>query len=122
MGVESTVSVQNPKNPYYCHMKCYMYILLCENGLYYTGSTKNLEQRLQKHWNGEGANFTRKYPPQALMYVEEFDRIDHAFMREKQIQRWSHEKKASLINGDFNQLHKLASCQNETHYMNRYMK
>ena len=100
--VESTDT--KTKFHYHCPMKCYMYILLCENGHYYTGSTKNLEQRLEQHWNGEGANFTRKYPPVSLVYTEEFDRIDHAFQREKQVQRWSHAKKEALIKGDFNQL------------------
>ncbi len=99
-----------------------MYILLCENGQYYTGSTKHLEHRLGQHWNGEGANFTRKYPPVSLEYVEEYDRIDHAFKREKQVQRWSHAKKEALINGDFNNLHELARCGNDTHYLKRYLR
>ena len=40
-----------------------MYILLCSNGAYYTGSTKNLDKRMQEHQNGEGANFTKKHLP-----------------------------------------------------------
>ncbi len=44
-------------------MKGYMYILLCSNGQYYTGSTKDLERRLAQHLNGEGANFTKKICP-----------------------------------------------------------
>ena len=66
-----------------------MYILLCSNGKYYTGSTNNLEKRILQHNNGEGANFTRKHLPVQLIYFEEFDRIDDAFYREKQIQGWS---------------------------------
>jgi putative endonuclease len=31
----------------------YMYILECSDGSYYTGSTNNLELRLQQHQNGE---------------------------------------------------------------------
>jgi len=42
-------------------MKGYMYILLCSNGQYYTGSTNNLNRRLAEHQNGEGANFTKKH-------------------------------------------------------------
>jgi len=33
-------------------MVCYMYILLCSDGSYYTGSTKDLNQRLTQHQNG----------------------------------------------------------------------
>ena len=81
-------------------MKAYTYILLCENGQYYTGSTRDIDRRLAQHRSGEGANFTRKHPPVKLVYVEEFQRIDHAFEREKQIQRWSHKKKKTLIQGN----------------------
>jgi putative endonuclease len=52
---------------------------------FYTGSTKNLELRLEQHQNGEGANHTKKYLPVKFVYVEIFDRIDNAFNREKQI-------------------------------------
>ena len=63
-----------------------MYILECSNGQYYTGSTKNLEMRLAQHQAGEGANFTKKHLPVKLVYYEEFQRIDEAFYREKQVQ------------------------------------
>lgn len=99
-----------------------MYILLCGNGSYYTGSTKYLQLRLQQHQNGEGANHTRKYQPVKLVYFEEFDRIDDAFYREKQIQGWGRAKKEALINGGPNideQLHELAKCLNETSHVNR---
>jgi putative endonuclease len=89
-------------------MKGYMYILLCSNGQYYTGSTNNLERRLTEHQNGEGANFTKKHLPVELLYFEEFQRIDKAFYREKQIQGWSRKKKEALINGQTNELPKLA--------------
>ena len=64
-------------------MSGYMYILLCSNGQYYTGSTTNLELRLAQHQNSEGANFTKKHLPVRLVYFEEFQRIDEAFYREK---------------------------------------
>jgi putative endonuclease len=99
-------------------MKGYMYILLCSNGQYYTGSTNDLEKRLAQHQNGEGANFTRKHLPVQLIYYEEFDRIDEAFYREKQVQGWSRKKKEALINGEFNKLHNLSECTNKTHFRN----
>ncbi|MFZ4464261.1 MAG: GIY-YIG nuclease family protein [Bacteroidales bacterium] len=81
-------------------MKGYVYILLCSNGKYYTGSTIDLERRLAQHHNGEGSNFTRKNLPVELVYLEEFPRIDQAFYREKQIQGWGRKKKEALINGE----------------------
>ena len=96
--------------------KGYMYILECSNGSYYTGSTKYLDHRIQQHQSGEGANHTKKHGPVKLLYFEEFDRIDHAFDREKQVQRWSRKKKKALIDGDFKKLHFEAECKNETHH------
>ncbi len=78
-------------------MKGYVYILLCNDGTYYTGSTKYLEIRIKQHNDGEGANYTKKRLPVTLIYVDEFDRIDEAFYREKQIQGWSRKKKEALI-------------------------
>jgi putative endonuclease len=95
-------------------MKGYTYILLCSNGQYYTGSTNDLERRLAEHQNGEGANFTRKYLPVKLVYYEEFERIDDAFYREKQIQGWSRKKKEALIKGETGKLHSLSECKNMT--------
>ncbi|MDN5291863.1 MAG: putative endonuclease [Anaerophaga sp.] len=95
-----------------------MYILECADGSYYTGSTKNLELRLAQHQAGEGANHTKKHLPVKLVYYEEFQRIDEAFYREKQVQGWSRKKKEALIAGMPEQLHQLAECLNETHYKN----
>ena len=94
--------------------KGYMYILECSNGAYYTGSAKYLNLRLLQHQNGEGANFTMKHLPVKLVYFEEFDRIDKAFYREKQVQGWSRKKKEALIYGKTNLLHGLAECKNDS--------
>ena len=90
-----------------------MYILKCSNGAYYTGSTKNLDLRLQQHQNGEGANFTKKHLPVKLMYFEEYERIDTAFYREKQVQGWSRKKKEALINGEYEKLPGLSKNYSE---------
>ncbi len=93
----------------------FMYILLCADGSYYCGSTKDLDRRMVEHSIGSGANHTAKRLPVELIYYEEFDRIDHAFYREKQIQGWSRKKKEALIRGDISELHKEAECKNWTH-------
>ena len=93
-----------------------MYILRCSNDAYYTGSTVDLQRRLRQHQSGEGANFTKKHLPVELIYFEEFERVDQAFYREKQVQGWSRAKKEALIKGDINRLKKLAKCRNETHF------
>ena len=85
-----------------------MYILKCVNGNYYTGSTINLQRRLQQHQMGEGANFTKKHLPVELVYFEKFQRIDEAFYREKQVQGWSRKKKEALISGEYERLSELS--------------
>ena len=102
-------------------MTGFMYILECADGSYYTGSTKNLEKRLWEHNNFQGANYTRKKHFSRLVYVEEFNRIDEAFYREKQVQGWSHDKKKALIEKDSNSLHELAICKNGSHYQYAYL-
>jgi len=94
-----------------------MYILECADGSYYTGSTKDLELRFAQHQEGEGANHTKKRLPVQLVYFEEFQRIEEAFYREKQVQGWSRKKKEALINGMPEKLQDLAKCLNETSHV-----
>ena len=85
-----------------------MYILECSDGSYYTGSTIDLERRITQHQNGEGANHTKKRLPIKLLYYEEYQRIDQAFYREKQVQGWNRKKKEALIEGSPDLLPELA--------------
>jgi putative endonuclease len=96
----------------------YMYLLECSDGSYYTGSTKDLNLRLQQHQNGFGALHTAKRLPVKLVYYEEFQRIDEAFYREKQVQSWSRKKKEALMENNYNDLKRFAICQNETNSNN----
>ena len=93
-------------------MKGYVYILLCSDGSYYTGSTNNLELRLQQHFSGEGSNYTQKHRPIKLLYFEEFSEMAEAFYREKQIQGWSRKKKEALIKEKFEKLPDLSKNKN----------
>src|SRR5690606_25315435 len=93
----------------------YMYILVCSDDSFYTGSTRNLVKRVIEHQAGLGANHTKKRLPIELVYYEEFSRIDRAFNGEKQVQGWSRKKKEALVLGNSNNLPLLASCQNISH-------
>ncbi len=89
-------------------MKGFVYILLCADGSFYTGSTNDLERRLLEHQNGNGANHTRKRLPVELVYSEEYERIDDAYYRERQIHGWSRDKKIAMIEGRDEDLPELA--------------
>ena len=95
-------------------MKGFIYILECCDGSYYTGSTIDLQRRLNQHQSGLGANHTLRRLPVKLVFFREYDRIDFAFEREKQIQGWSRKKKEALIYGMTEELHELAKCMNMT--------
>ena len=57
-----------------------------------------------------------------VQIIQKNNRIDLAFNREKQLQGWSRKKKEALIKGWVEELHQLASCKNETHYLNQRLK
>ena len=96
--------------------KGFVYILKCSDGSFYTGSTVDLNHRMEQHQNGHGANHTAKRLPIELVYFEEFLRIQDAFQREKQLQGWSRNKKIALIDNNYETLSKLAECKNESHH------
>ena len=81
----------------------WVYILRCSDGSYYTGSTKRLDLRLIQYHLG-GVRYTSKRLPVNLVYSYEFDSIEEAFLRERQIKRWSRRKKEALIRGDIDAL------------------
>jgi len=85
-----------------------MYILGCSNGSYYVGSTKDLEYRLSEHQSGKGAKYTSRRLPVKLVYSEEYERVVDAYARERQVQNWSRAKREALINGNQEDLPKLA--------------
>ncbi len=46
-----------------------VYILKLQGGKYYVGSTENVEQRLEEHFNGLGSEWTSTYRPVKLLKV-----------------------------------------------------
>ncbi len=74
-----------------------VYILACENGHFYTGATIDLWQRIALHKRGRGARYTRSFPPQALVYHEDFPNLSQAYLRERQIKTLTHQEKSDLL-------------------------
>lgn len=99
--------------------KGYVYILKCSDGSYYTGVTNNPKRRLKEHQDGEASKYTKGRRPVKLVWISEAGEIGYAIEAEKQIKGWSRAKKEALINDDFDLLHELAKCKNETHYKNK---
>jgi len=82
----------------------HVYILKCGDGSFYVGSTRNLEYRLAQHQAGLGGAYTSKRQPVELVFAEEYDRIDDAYAREKQVQGWGRAKRIALIERRFGDL------------------
>jgi len=77
-------------------MPFYVYILLCRDGSFYTGYTKDLDVRTKLHQNGKGAKYTKSHKPQRIAYVELFVLRSEAMMREREIKKLSHQQKLDL--------------------------
>jgi putative endonuclease len=90
-----------------------VYILLCADGSYYTGSAANVEARLLQHQKGvhpESYTFGRR-PVKLVWCSEEVKRYSEALAFERQVKGWSHAKKESLIRGDFGQIHEIVKAE-----------
>ena len=99
--------------------EAWVYILECADGKYYTCSTTDLERRLYEHQTKKYKGYTSYRLPVRLMFSQRFNSYDEAFHFERKIKNWSRAKKEALINGNFDKLHQLAECKNETHYKNK---
>jgi putative endonuclease len=79
---------------------CYfVYILLCDNGSYYTGYTTDLARRYQQHLNGTAkCKFTRSFKPLEIAQHWQLQGSKSAAMKvERLIKKLSKEKKKQLI-------------------------
>jgi putative endonuclease len=83
-------------------MSFYVYILQCMDGSFYTGYTKDIDERTKQHQNGKGAKYTKTRKPQKLAYVELHDSRSKAMKREREIKKLSHQQKVDLIHSHRN--------------------
>ena len=63
----------------------------------YVGVTNNLLNRVADHRSGRGGAFTRQYKVHVLVHAEEYQYIEEAIAREKQIKGWRRSKKDALV-------------------------
>jgi type I restriction enzyme S subunit len=83
--------------------KYWVYVIKCSNDSNYIGQTDNLRKRWEKHLSGDGAEWTKRYPPQYIIYWEEFTSREEAVAKEKWLKtgfgrRWiKREEKAGRL-------------------------
>ena len=100
---------------YYILKIYYVYILKCSDNSYYTGVTNDVERRVAEHNEGEDTKaYTYRRRPVKLVWLEDFNDIQQAIEKEKQIKGWNRKKKEALINDDFDLILALSNLKNNT--------
>jgi len=88
--------------------KSYVYFLTNKNNtVIYIGVTSDLLKRVYQHKTKVYKGFTYKYNCDKLIYFEEFNDINQAIEREKQIKSGNRKRKEELVNSsnpDWNNL------------------
>ncbi|HRQ23947.1 MAG TPA: GIY-YIG nuclease family protein [Anaerolineales bacterium] len=90
-----------------------VYILLCSDGSYYTGSTSDLDKRLWQHNEGvvrTAYTYSRR-PVKLVWFSEEVPHYSEALAFEHQVKGWSRAKKEALIRGDFDAIHVIVKAE-----------
>lgn len=98
-----------------------VYILLCSDGSYYTGSTSDLDKRLWQHQEGliPGSYTFSRRPVKLLWFSEETPRYSDALAFEHQIKGWSRSKKEALMHGDFGAIHEIVKVERKKREQNK---
>ncbi len=79
-------------------MSFFVYILRCNDGTLYAGSTNDIVRRLYQHNNlKSGATYTKGRRPVVLIYVEIFKTLRKAKQREYAVKCLTREEKFKLI-------------------------
>jgi putative endonuclease len=76
----------------------YVYIVASRrNGTLYIGMTDDLVRRVWEHRNGLVPGFTSKYGVKTLVWYEQHESRESAFIRERRLKKWNRTWKLQLI-------------------------
>ena len=96
----------------------YVYILLCSDDSYYIGVTNDVLKRVNEHNEGKDISaYTFHRCPVQLLYWEQSSDFNGAIVREKQFKGWTRKKKEALMAQNYELLHQLSKCKNETSHL-----
>ena len=76
---------------------CYVYIVRCQYGTYYTGWTNDIMNRLAAHNSGKGAKYLRGRGPVTLVYKKKCLTARRARSQEALIKGLTRQQKEALI-------------------------
>lgn len=76
----------------------FVYLLLCDQKIYYVGITMNVVTRIYQHRHKQ-SSYTSKFSEIELVYCEKYESRKEAVRREQQLKKWTRIKKQLLIEG-----------------------
>jgi len=76
-----------------------IYIIGNKRPTLYIGVTSDLLGRVHQHREKVTESFSKEYDLTKLLYFEQFDLMEDAIAREKQLKKWNREWKLRLIRG-----------------------
>jgi len=74
-----------------------VYIIVCDDGSFYTGISTDVTRRFHEHQQGKGAKYFRSRRPSRLVFVESGHCRGSAAQREAAIKKMKRRDKARLI-------------------------
>lgn len=77
----------------------YVYMIRCEDGSLYTGSTDDPERRFAAHAAGKGAKYTKSHRPAELAAVWTLASRPEALRLEYRIKRLNKKEKERIVSG-----------------------
>ena len=98
-----------------------VYILLCSDGSYYTGSAADVEKRVCEHQDGvmQTSNTYTRRPVKLIWASEEVERYSDALRFERQVKGWSRVKKEALMRNEFNAIHEIVKIERRQREKNK---
>lgn len=94
--LKNNVSDIHPCEGYSCDNPVYIYVVRCEDDSFYTGFTRNLEQRMKQHKTGKGSKWCKAHGFKNYTYIQCGNAGD-GFRIERKIKKWGRDKKANLF-------------------------
>lgn len=80
----------------------YVYIVECSDGTLYTGTTTDIQQRIDKHNKGTGAKYTKRRRPVKLKAFSVYENRSIACKEEWRVKQLSRAEKLNLIHSTWN--------------------
>ena len=101
---------------YHHLLMCFLYILRTSSNTLYIGVMESLDQRINTHNSGKGAEWIKVHRDARLVYSESHATLGSARKREIQLKKWSRAKKEALIAGDLAMLRNLSRGQRRSRF------